>query len=464
MPAQPVTLAWPGGVASLDERGGVLLQAEGTPAPVRLMLVPDPGLQPVLVETDTAEHAGFGEYEASQRVTVGEHCQLRWVVETAPDPSSRLELEVELPAGHRGWVWPSGADGLLAVFPEIGSGPVLVLQVLQGSLTWVGESSDGSRVRLALAVPGVDRQVTVLRAQRLSSLTAAARLLPPWYQPLTIGPGDDWEVDVADLGLDASDPVEIDYPDGERTVRLRAPAGRHRIGIHSRRGVTEVLLEVCPTSHEVVYAVARQVLAAGALSSAGAVVVQHALTHGDLSSDRFVEDALDRFDWTTHGDPLAIAFGCHRAVQESERAMVEEAVRQVLALPDRGRQAQVRRIVAFAAAALDADAEPLQAVMRPIAKPVLADRLHFGRRTEAGAAELGGAINRLGAGLPGRPVGLRPAAAAELVCLLDACPEHWPEASLAAITAQEARFRLLAGYAAGDITDPTALAWLLVGG
>lgn len=459
-----MSLAWPGGTAFLDERGGVLLQAAGAEAPVRLALAPEPGLRPVLIEPDAAEHAGVGEYEVSQRVTVGENCQVRWVIETSPGSAGRVELEVELPGGCHGWAWPSGADGLLAVFPETGHGPVLVMQVVQGSLTWIGESADGRRIRLALMPPGADRQVTTLRVQRLGSLAAAGRLLPAWYQPLAIGPGDEWEVDIADLGLDASDPIEVDYPDDERTVRLHAPAGRHRIGIHSRRGVTEVLLEVCPSSHELVHAVARQALAAGPLSSAGAVVVQHALTHGDLASDRSIEDALDRFDWTTRGDPLAIAFGCHRAVQESERAMVAEAVRQVLALPDRGQQAQVRRVVAFAAAALGADAEPLQAVMRPVSRPVLADRLHFGRRTPAGAAQLAGAINRLGAGLPGRPVGLRPAAAAELVCLLDACPEHWPEASLAAITAQEARFKLFAGYAAGDITDPTALAWLLIGG
>lgn len=464
MSAQPVTLTWPGGIASLDERGGVLLRVEETAAPVRLSLVPDPGWQPVLFEPDTAEHAGAGEYEASQRVTVGEHCQVRWVIETSPEPDRQVELEIELPAGHHGWVWPSGADGLLAIFPEVGPGPVLAVRVLQGSLTWAGESTDGRRVRLSLLPAGADRQVTVLRVQRLPSPAAALGLLPAWYQPLAIGPGDEWEADIADLGLDASDPVEVEYPDDERTVRLRAPAGRHRIGIHSRRGVTEVLLEVCPTSHEVVHTVARRALAAGPLSSAGAVVVQQALIHGDLASDRFIEDALDRFDWTTRGDPLAIAFGCHRAVQESERAMVSEAVQQVLALPDRNQQAQVRRIVAFAASALDADTAPLLTLMRPVPHPVLADRLHFGRRTETGAAQLIGAINRLGAGLPGRAVGLRPAAAAELVCLLDACPEHWPEAPLAAITAQEARFKLFAGYAAGDITDPTALAWLLIGG
>ncbi|MCW5953047.1 MAG: hypothetical protein KIT69_12395, partial [Propionibacteriaceae bacterium] len=102
MPAQPVTLAWPGGTASLDEQGGILLRAEGVTAPVRLALVPDPGWRPVLIEPDTAEHAGTGEHEASQRLTVGEHCQVRWVIETAPGSSDQVELEVEFPAGTHG--------------------------------------------------------------------------------------------------------------------------------------------------------------------------------------------------------------------------------------------------------------------------------------------------------------------------------------------------------------------------
>lgn len=458
-----MTLAWEGGVASLDERGAVLLRAEGSDDGVRLCLTPDPALRPVLVDADVIEHAGAEPgYEVSQRVTAGEHCQLRWVIER--DQPGAVELEVTLPAGHRGWVWPSGADALVAVFPEAGWGPVLAIQVQQGSLTWSGESQDGRRLRLVLVADGAARQVATLRVHRLPRLSAAIRLLPAWYQPLAIADGDEWEVDIADLGLDAPDQVEVGYPDAERAVRLRAPAGRHRIGIHSRRGVTEVVLEVCPRSEAIVRRIAQEVLASGPLSSAGAVVVQQALVHGDLESDRFIEDALDRFDWTARGEPLAIAFGCHRAVQESERAMVEEAVQQVLALPDRRRQAQVRRIVAFAGAALDADVEPLRAVMRPVSDSVLADQLHFGRRTEAGAVELAGAINRLGAGLPGRATGLSAAEAAELVCLLDGCPEHWPEAPLAAITAQEARFKLFAGYAAGEITDPTALAWLLIGG
>ena len=465
MSAQPVSFAWPGGVVSLDDRGRVLLQVEGVSAPVRLGLTPDPGLREVLVEYDTAEHAGSDEYEVSQRVTVGEHCQLRWATEAASP--ARVELEVEVPPGQQAWVWPSGADGLLAVFPETGLGPALVVQVMQGSLTWAGESADGRRLRLGVAeLAAGDRQVTMLRVRRLPTLAIAENLLPRWYEPLALVEGEGWEADIADFGLQA-EPLTVVYEEDDETVLIAAPApGKHRIGLHGRRGVTELMLEVAPDLDALTRQVAEELLAAGhaTWTSAGAVVVQQAVALGLLPSDRHVEDALDRFDWTTRGDSLAIAFGCRRALQEGERAMAEEAVRQLVALPDRRRQAQVFGLVALAAATLGGDLPSLAGVLRPVSRPVLADRLHSRRRTAVAADELGGVINRLGAGLPGRPIGLSPADAAELVILLEACPERWPEARLAADTSQEMRLKLLAGYAAGDIVDPTALAWLLIGG
>lgn len=465
MPAQPVSLTWPGGVASLDERGGVLLRIEGASAPVRLGLAPEPGLREVLVEYDTVEHAAAGDYELSQRVTVGEHCQLRWVVESASP--TRIELDIEVPRGYHAWVWPSGPDGLFAVFPEAGLGPVLLVQAMQGSLTWSGETTDGRRLRLGLAnLAAGDRQVTVLRAQRLPTLAVAENLLPRWYTPLVVVEGEGWEADIADFGVDAPDPVSVVYEEDDETVYVGAPSGRHRIGLHGRRGVTELMLEVAPDIDALTRRLAEELLESGhhTWTSAGAVVVQQAVAFGLLRSDRHVEDALDRFDWTTRGDPLAIAFGCRRAIQEGERAMAEEAVRQLVALPDRRRQAQVYGLVALAAATLGGDLPALVDVLRPVSRPVLAERLHSGRRTAVAAAELGGVINRLGAGLPGRPVGLGPAAAAELVILLEAGPERWPEARLAADASQETRLKLLAGYAAGEIVDPTALAWLLIGG
>lgn len=463
-----MSLAWSAGAAEVDQQGRVLLRIEPAGASLRLGLAPDPGLREILVEDDVVEHAGSGDYQLSQRVTTaGEHCQLRWLAESSA-AAVTVELGVEVPPGCHAWVWPSGADALFAVFPEAGLGPVLLVQVVQGSLTWSAESDDGRRFRLLLAeLQPEDRRETVLRARSIPTLAYAEDLLPSWYQPLVLGVGEGWEADVADFGVDADDHVRVELIEAAvHPVAITAPPGRHRVGLHGRRGVTELVLEMSPEPEQVTARFAEAVLEAppATWTSADAVVVLKAVEFGVVASDRHVEDALDRFDWTSRGDPLAIIFGCRRAMLEDERAMVEEAIQQLAALPDRRLQAQARRIVAFVAAAMDADLEPLRGLMRPVRNPVLADHLDSGRRTAAGAALLGGAINRLCAGLPGRPVGLGPTAMAELVVLVESCPEPWGEASMAGHAADEGRLKLFAGYAAGEITDTTALAWLLIGG
>jgi len=465
MPAQPVSLAWPGGTAAVDDRAAVLLRLDGADPPVRLALAPDPQLLPVLVEEDVAEHEGaVGALEVSQRVTVAEHCQLRWVVGTRDEPSRAPELEVSVPTGFHAWLWPSGADGLLAVVPESGSGPVLVVHAVQAGLWPAGETRDGRTLRLALTPESLaagERQVVVLRAVALPDLAAAAVLLPSWFEPLTLSAGEDWVAPLADLGVDCAPPVDVKYPDVDDTVRLTAPAGRHRVGVHGRRGITELMLEVAPVAGELLGEVAERVLADGPLDAAGAVVVHRAMEAGRLPRRAAVEDALDRFDWTSRGELLAIAFGSERALAEGEEEMAREAVRQVADLPPGDGLARVRSLVWLAASALGVDAASLEA---GAGQAALEDDLLLGRRTGASVAGLAGAINRLGAALPGRPVGLGFTEQALLVGLLESCPEDWPEAPLAGTTAQAARQRILAGYGAGEVADPTPLAWLLVSG
>src|SRR5690606_16825479 len=156
MPARPVTLAWNGGRAELDDRAAVWLRLDGAEAPVRLALSPDPGLAPVLIEDDAAEHEGAaGGLEVSQRVTTAEHCQLRWVGGVGEAGADALDLEVTLPEGQHAWLWPSGADGFLAVFPANGPGPVLVLHAVQAELRAAGESQDGRVLRLAVTAEGL---------------------------------------------------------------------------------------------------------------------------------------------------------------------------------------------------------------------------------------------------------------------------------------------------------------------
>lgn len=468
MPARPVTLAWNGGRAELDDRAAVWLRLDGAEAPVRLALSPDPGLAPVLIEDDAAEHEGAaGGLEVSQRVTTAEHCQLRWVVGVREAGADALDLEVTLPDGQHAWLWPSGADGFLAVFPATGAGPVLVLHAVQAELRAAGESQDGRVLRLAVTAEGLqpgERQEVILRAVALPDLNAAAALLPSWYQPITLDVGDEWEAPLADLGVDCEPPVTVTYPDIDDTVRVSAPAGRHRVGIHGRRGVTELTLEIAPAAADLLGPLAERLLAGDALDAAGALVVHRALQAGRLPRRAAVEDALDRFDWSARDDLLAIAFGSERALAEGEREMASEAVRQVAVRPAEPGLARVRSLVWFAASALGVDTSALLPIDGGDPEALLEEDLQLDRRTPDSRAGLAAAINRLGAGLPGRPVGLGFTGQALLVGLLETCPEGWPEAPLAGFTAQAARHRILAGYEAGEVDDVTPLAWLLVSG
>ena len=468
MSAQPVTMQWAGGRTELDDRAAVSLLLDGAAEPVRLALSPDPGLSPVLIEDGVAEHEGTsGGLEVSQRVTVDEHCQLRWVVGVRDQTATAPELEVTLPSGQHGWLWPSGADGMLAVLPASGAGPVLVLHAVQAELRETGQSPDGRTVRLAVTTRGLsagERQVVILRVVALPELAAAGRLLPTWYEPLTLEVGDEWEAPLADLGVDCEPPVTVTHPDRDDTVRVSAPAGRHRVGIHGRRGVTELTLEVAPPAADLLGPLAEQVLDATSLDSAGSVVVHRALQAGRLPRVSSVEDSLDRFDWSSRGDLLAIAFGSERALLEGEREMAGEAVRQVAALPGQPGLARVRSLVWFAASALGVDTSPLVPRLDGPALAVLEENLQLSRRSETSRAGLAAAINRLGAGLPGQPVGLDLVAQAQLVGLLESCPEQWPEAPLAGFTAQATRHRILARYQAAEVDDVTPLAWLLVSG
>lgn len=467
MPASPLNLSWPGGRVLLDEQAGVLLQPEGAAGSLRVGFC-DAGLAPVLLDDSAAEHEGAGDgVSISQRVTVADHCQLRWVVEAGDQPASSPLLEITGAVGQYLWLWPSGADALVAAVPATGAGPVLALQVVQGGLWKAGESEDGRTLRLALTPDGLgpgQRQSTVLRALALPDLASASTLLPPWYEPLTLAAGEDWAAPLADLGVDSEPPVKVEYSDGDHTVRVTAPAGRHRLGVHGRRGVTELEFEVAPTPADLLRESGERALAAGPLDAAGALVVHRAVGAGYLPQHRVIEDALDRFDWTARGEPLAIAFGSERALAEGERQMAAEAVRQLAELPSGPGRSQVRSLVWFAASALGVDTAPIDTELPGSGPAPLEDDLLLGRRTPASVAGLEAAINRLGAGLPGRPVGLGHTEQAFLVGLLESCPEGWPEAPLAGATAQVTRQRIQAGYAAGEIVDPTPLAWLLVSG
>ena len=468
MPGTSVTLGFAGGAAEVDEAGAVTLHVEGLPGAVRVTLR-GARLVPVLADAEEAEHEGrVAASDVGQRVTAGEHCQFRWVVDVPEDAAdATLELDVTLEDTHAAWLWPSGAEGFVVVLPRRGAGPVLVLHTVQAELRISPAARQGDgRLRLAITPSPMPagRQVVILRATVMPALIAAATLLPSWYEPVTLDVGDEWTAPLADLGLDCEPPVTLDFTEDESQVRLTAPSGKHRVGVHGRRGVTDLVLEVAPAIADVLAEVAEAQRPDDGLDGAAAFVLHRAVESGLLQRTPAVEDSLDRFDWSEKPGALAVAFGSERALAEGEREMARVALQRSEALEEGPGRPRVRSLVWLAASALGVGSQP----------PPLGDGdpdleglevdLALGRRTQASTDRLAAAINSLGAGLPGQPVGLGLVEQAQLIGLLETCPDDWPEAPLAGFTAQAARRRILASYATGEVSDPTPLAWLLVYG
>ena len=472
MPASPVSLAWQGGLVRVAPDGGVTLSPGGLSGQVELSLAGGADFIEVLTDLDVVEHEGnLGELSIGQRVSVAEHCQLRWVVEVPDEPVEpvRLDLWVRASPQHSMWLWPGGADGLLVVLPTCARGPVLVVQAVQAELRVARDPGDGRTVRLTITpgglVPG-RRHVVQLRAQVVAGVGGLTGLLPVWFAPTRLNAGEPWSAPLADLGVAVGPEVVVTHAVTGSMVDVTAPAGRHHLAVHGPRGVTDVVLHVAPPLAEIVASLAERLLARPGLTPAGALVVHRALQSGLVRRTAQAEDMLDRVDWTSRGDLLAIAFGSERAFAEGERAMAAEAVREVAELPVVPGHARVAALAALAAATLGA-ADALTGLDNvPVGVEVagLEQQVVAGRRTAGTAAALAAVIGRLGAGLPGYPLGLDPTSQALLVGLLEAVPEGWPEAAEAASTAQGARQQLLAGYASGELVDPAPIAWLLVSG
>ncbi len=471
MPAAPVNLPWACGEVQVTPRGAVTLRVSEGPDQLEIALAGATDLVELFAEADVIEHEGIvGDLAVGQRITVAEHCQLRWVVEVPAEPVApvRLDITVTATPGQALWLWPGGADGFLAVLPARGAGPVLVVQAIQAELRVAHDWGDGHSLRLVLTPPGLAagrRHVVQLKASVMTGTSGLGALLPVWFAPTSLAAGEEWSAPIADLGVEAGPEVTVSHAEGGSMVTLTAPPGLHDVTVHGLRGVTDVVLHVAPPLADVVATSAEQLLATGELTSAGALIVQRALQAGSLRRTAEVEDALDRFDWTSRADLLAIAFGSERALVEGERAMAAEAVRRISELPTTPGSPRVEVLAWLAAATLGVTGVPDAAASAPPGSLVrLEQDILRGRRTSETPGALAAVVGRVGAGLPGYLVGLDAIRHALLIGLLEGVPEGWPEAPSAAVAAQAARQQLLACYAGGDLTDVTPLAWLLLGG
>ncbi len=403
----------------------------------------DGSLGPVPVRGD----GSFGSSTAESR----EHLRLRM----RPGPGCAV------------WVWAAGAEGLIAIAPSRRGAPVVGLRLTQG---WLKDAGDG----FALAPPDLTltpgrRWVGTLRADLYPSMDAFGARLPGWLAPLELSVGEPWEFREPDHALVVSPPASA-HPDGD-AVQVFGDAGRAAVTVHSPRGLTALTVSFAPMLDTALAAGASAVLRGVVPTTpAGAFVVAEALGRALISEPSAAERLLDAFDWSQDTDLLAIATGIVRGQRSGNVRMVRAALRKlgmVHPQPGYGRVVMAAWLAGLALGE-DSSQEALALLSRPSHSPWVALELNVLnlRSHEVSGGSFHGLINALGGDLPGEPVGLDAVRQAQLIGLLQLCPDEWPMSRAADGCATKNSRRLLAAASASgfsDADDLAVLAWLALG-
>lgn len=420
-------------------------------------------------DPDETEH-GFtlGSAVGAVRHGVAENWTLRLALSaqegaTIDDPP---RLRISPQPGYVAWVWAAGAEGLIAVAPTRRAGPVIGLRLMQG---WLGAMSGGLR----LGPPGLGlrpghRWVGTLRGELYGGINAIEARLPRWLTPLELTAGQPWEFHDPDQALVVQPPATT-RSEGE-VLQVLAPPGRAGIALHSPRGLTSLNLSVAPTLDTLLAAGAARVLAGSEpVSPGGAFVVAEALGRSLISEPSAAEQFLDDAAWHSD-DLLAIAATVVRGQRTGNARTIRSALTRLGRVHPQLGYGRVVMTAWLACLALGEDAS--EAGMALLSRPGTTDWVALElqalglRSVEVSGGLFAGLINALGGDLPGEPVGLTSVLQAQLVGLLQLCPEEWPMAPAAASCAQKSSRRLLAGLASARFDDPddlAVLAWLALG-
>ena len=376
-------------------------------------------------------------------------------------------LAVRPGTGYVAWAWAAGAEGLFAIGPAGRNAPVVGLRLTQG---WLQDIDGGFALAPSdLTLTPGRRWVGTLRADLYPSMDALGARLPPWLAPLELNAGQPWEFREPDQALVVAPPVTT-RAEGD-AVQVIADAGRVGVMVHSPRGLTSLTLSFAPQFDTLLAAGASRVLRSSApVTPAGGFVVAEALGRALISEPSAAERLLDDRDWSQEPDLLSIATGIVRGQRSGNARMVRAALRRLgLVHPQLG-YGRVVMAAWLATLALGEDAgdDALGLLSRPSGSEWVAlelNVLHLRSREVSGGA-FAGLINALGGDLPGEPIGLDVVRQAQLVGLLQLCPEEWPMAPTASVCAIKNSRRLLAGVVASDFAQPgdlEVLAWLALG-
>lgn len=377
------------------------------------------------------------------------------------------ELRVIPGPGRVVWAWAAGAEAMIAVAPGRRAAPVVGLRLTQG---WLQEGPGG----FAMAPAGLEltagrRWVGQLRAQLYRGVDDLAARLPAWLAPLELSAGQPWEFRDPDHAL-VVEPPATTRAEGD-VIQVIGEAGRACVALHSPRGLTELTVSFAPSLDTLLAAGAAHVLRLpGRIPPAGAFVLAEALARSLISEPVAAERLLDDFDWSHDSDLLAIATGVARAQRNGNSRMLRAALRRLQLVHPQPGYGRVVMAAWLASLALGEDArdEALALLSRPTGSEWVALELNVLnlRSLEVAGGLFHGLVNALGGDLPGDPVGLDAVRQAQLVGLLQLCPEEWPMATAAAACAGKNSRRLLAGVAESAFADPddlAVLAWLALG-
>lgn len=430
---------------------------------------------------DLRAQAGPLEVALRQRDLGGD-----WVSELVIDNTGAEEaalpplgMVVRVEPGWAGWSWSAETDGFVAVVPETDDGPGLLVRLRQGFLR-AGVPSptfapDGRRpgalepgmaafflANPAGALRGHARHVTRLEFGPLPDLDAARAILPAWVPELIARPGDEIRFETPDQALVPGPGARV-AGDDIASVLTGTP-GHRELAVHGPRGVTRLRTTFTPDPDRLAADVAAGLLQrrpAGLPTAAGAVV---AAALARRAGDPGVAlDWLEREDWLARADQFGPLIAMTIAVETHDEALGTAALEAVEGRRFGPGDGLIASWVWLGALRLGVGPLDLSRVLAGASTHE--ERFEAALIRQAPEADYAVGVRaltrRLGAGLPGQPLGVTAADAGLGVAMLRAVPEGAAARRDAVAAADTAAALLGADYADGVQPRHDGLAWLL---
>lgn len=468
---QDFTLSWSGGGGSVDIRRHGVPWARLSVGDAR------PSAEPQIDADEARQYLRVGGADVEVRSSFAATWDLRWTVSPLTSAEiPELRWDVSCAPGFAAWVWPAGAQGVLAIGPVDRAGPVLAFVLGRGFLGFCpggepalpGLGEAGGVPGVTFVPPGLRleagrRWVTTLRASVHAQIDKVADLLPEWLVPLHAADGEVVELRLPDAGLVGSGGVVV-RTDADVSLVSGSP-GRGRVEVREPRGTTVLELTWAASLEAALRSTCAEVVR-GRPSGAGALVVSEALSARVCGDPEAAEAYLDGFEDDPEAPAFAAAALAAEAVRTSRTSRLDRAQRVLAAcVPDVGYgRAAMRTWLAGIQAGRAPDDRLAELFSRTGRTPRAQLELSLVgyRSADSAIPALAGIVTELGGALPGRPLSMGDVEAASLVGLLDLTPDEWPVAARAGSCANKTRRRLLSAVAAGE-APVDVLAWLLLG-